>query len=139
MTIEVFAVCEAAEDQQGRLSLFGTYERISVSQLPLKLSGSTIVLRLRFESTEGGCHQGCLHCLGPDGYSVMEPIVCSCEISFPPGAVSATCNLLLSLPGLNLREYGEHSFDFYLEGELLAQLPLLIAEPAPRKMAEFSP
>ena len=131
MKIEVFTLCEAAEDQDGRLSLFGTYERISVPHLPFQLAVGTIALRLRFTFMETGIHSLCLRCVGPDGDSVMEPVGCSFDITSFPDTDSAACNLILPLPILTLQEAGEHSFDFYRENDLLAQLPLLVAGPAP--------
>jgi hypothetical protein len=126
MKIEVFALCDAAEDWQGRLSLFGTYERIGVPHLPVELTDATIALRLRFPLVEGGIHSFSLHCVDPDGRPAMEQVTCSLHINSFPDTGSAACNLIIRLPAVTVQEFGEHSFDFYLDGRMAGRLPVCI-------------
>jgi hypothetical protein len=128
LRIEMFALCDGAIEQQGRLSLLGTYEAIHVSRFPTLLPQATVVLRVRFWPAENREQSFRFMLTGADGQSIGELIEAKAALRPFCGERSAAYNLIFQLQDLRFEQPGEHSLDFYLNGKLEGRLPICVLE-----------
>ncbi|WP_407992464.1 DUF6941 family protein, partial [Pontiella sp.] len=66
MKIEVFALCDAATDNHGKLNILGTFDQIYAARVPVSHPACAIALRLRFDKMEEGVHSVKLQLVNPD-------------------------------------------------------------------------
>lgn len=126
LRIEMFALCDCAIEQQGRLSLLGTYEAIHVPSFPTLLPQATVVLRVRFWPAENREQSFRFMLSGADGQPIGELIEANAALRPFCGDRSAAYNLIFQLQDLQFEQPGEHSLDFYLNGKLEGRLPLCV-------------
>ena len=52
MNVELFVLCDAATDYQGKLNILGTFDAIRAKEMPVVYPLCTVALRMRFQKTE---------------------------------------------------------------------------------------
>jgi len=132
LRIEIFAMCESASDQNGRLSILGTFDSITGVQFPLILQQAAVVLRLRFWPLERRNHSVRLTTTDPDGREVMAPVEAAAALLPSPEDQSSAYNIIFHVRDLCLNSPGEHTVDFYLDGGLEGRLPFTVVQAPPR-------
>ena len=124
LRVEMFTLCEGATEQEGRLSLVGTYESISAACFPCVVPQITVVLRVRFWP-----HEGCLHAFrlvltSPDGNPLGVMLETMAALQSSHDHRSTACNLIARLQNMEIEAPGEHTFDFYVDDRLEGRLPV---------------
>jgi hypothetical protein len=56
MEIDIFAVCDFAQDVAGKLTVVGTFDTIFVPELPAVLPICSIAARVRLQKKDDGLH-----------------------------------------------------------------------------------
>jgi len=128
MQIEIFALCDAAIADLGKLSMLGAFDTIGVIKTPAVHPQCTIALRVRFEKIERGEHKVAVHFVDIDGRNVIPPAQGAITINFPEEQSSGSANLILNIQGLKLERIGEYSIDLAIDGQQKASLPLFVKE-----------
>ena len=128
MQIEIFALCDAATGDFGKLSLLGAFDTIWAQKAPAVYPQCSIALRSRFERVERGDHKVMVHFIDSDGKNVILPAEGPISINFPDEQGSSAANLILNLQGLKLEKFGEYSIDLAIDGLQKASLPLFVKE-----------
>ena len=128
MRIEIFALCDAAIADFGKLSMLGVFDTISVIKTPAVHSQCAIALRVRFERIEIGEHKVAVNFVDLDGKNVIAPIQGVIPINFPEEQSSVSANLILNIQGLKLERLGEYAIDLAIDGQQKASLPLFVKE-----------
>ena len=126
MRVEVFALCEHASDENGRLTILRSFDVVNGSVLPATIPDVVLAVRLKFWPSETGTHQIAVHFIDPDGVPLIEPVASAIVIQ--PQYEDRPCgyNLFIKFRELTCVTTGEHGFDFYLDGVLEARLPLYV-------------
>jgi hypothetical protein len=124
--IEVFVICEGAAEQNGRLSLVGTYEMIGVPVFPSVLPLITFAVRLRFWPAEGRRHSVRVEMTNPDGVCVVR--IGESPITLNPlnPDRSIAYNIIGHFKDVQFDEPGEYTVDFYLNGRMEGRLPFCV-------------
>lgn len=128
MQIEIFALCDAATADAGKLSMLGVFDTIWVTRAPAVHPQCTIVLRVRFNRIERGEHKVVVNFVDIDGKNVIPPAQGAIQISFPEEQSSGSANLIFNIQGLKLEKPGEYSIDLAVDGQQKASLPLFVKE-----------
>ncbi|MFH1442189.1 MAG: hypothetical protein ABIH18_09150 [Candidatus Omnitrophota bacterium] len=128
MRIEIFALCDAAIGDLGKLSMLGAFDTIGAVKIPVVYPQCTIALRVRFERIERGEHKVVVHFVDSDGKNVMPPAQGAITMNFSDEQSSAAANLILNIQGLKLEKFGEYSIDLAIDGQQKASLPLFVKE-----------
>jgi len=127
MITELFALCDAATDYQGKLNILGAFDTVWARQMPTVHPLCAVAIRLRFTRTEEGGHKVRINIVNGDGKGVVKPIEASINIQFKDGAPSSLAtNMILNLQGLKFEEFGEYSIDLAIDGRHDISLPLYI-------------
>jgi hypothetical protein len=128
MEVEVFAVCDAATDSNGKLNMLGAFDRIGGRQFPLVHPHCAIALRMRFDRIEEGNHRVKLSLIDADGSAVIPPIDGNIGIRFPETASSVCANMVLNMNGLKFEKPGPYSIELALDGRYEKSLPVNVVE-----------
>lgn len=131
MNLEVFVICDAATDSNGKLNILGAFDTISfANELPQPLAMSAIVVRVRFRRDEEGEHKFELDLLDSLGVPIVPSLKNTFRVGFPGSAPSSTVNFILNFQNVTFKQYGEHSIKLNIDGNLKASLPLFVKSPA---------
>ncbi len=128
MQIEIFALCDAATGDFGKLSMLGAFDTIWATKTPTVHPQCAIALRVRFERIERGEHKVVVNFIDIDGRNVIPQAQGAITINFSDDQSSGSANLILNIQGLKLDRYGEYSINLAIDSQQRASLPLFIKE-----------
>jgi hypothetical protein len=126
MKIEVFALCDAATADFGKLSILGAFDTIWVAKTPAMHPQCTIALRARFEKPEGPEHRFSVHFVDASGGNVIPPWKGNMTINFSDEQSSSSTNLILNIQGVKLEKIGTYSVDLFVNDQHQISLPLFV-------------
>lgn len=126
MTTEVFVLCDAATEAQGKLNILGTFDTIFTPTVPSSHPHCAIALRLRFSRIEAGKHRLALSIVDVDGKPVVPPIEGEMDVKFADDAPSSTANLVMNIDSLPVQKFGENAINLALDGRQIASLPIFV-------------
>jgi hypothetical protein len=131
LRVEMFTLCDGATEQDGRISLVGTYDSIYAADFPFALPQVTAVLRVRFWPQDGCLHAFRLVLTSPDGKSLGVLLDAMANLQPFNDDRSIACNLITRLQNVQIEGPGEHTFDFYIDDRLQGRLPVSICRMVP--------
>jgi len=129
MDIEIFTLCDFAQDLNGKLTIVGTFDTLYATQLPANHPNCHLAARIRFLGRENGKVPFGIRITSPDGEELMKPLQAEFHLSVNPGADSVTQNICLGIGGLPIKVYGKHVITLSVRGQDLRTLPLFVAKP----------
>lgn len=128
MKIEVFALCDAAVDYAGKLSLLGAFDGIFARETPVVHPQCAIALRVRVPRAEEGKHHLTINFIDADGRPVMPGVNANFEVRIPPERDSVSVNLVLNIHQLRFEAFGDHAVDLSIDDRPEASLPLVVVQ-----------
>lgn len=127
MNVELFVLCDAATDYQGKLNILGTFDAIRAKETPVVYPLCTVALRMRFLKTEEGEHKIRISIADEDGNAIIKPVEANINVQFKSTPLtSIATNLVLNLQRLQFPKCSEYSIDLAIDGRHEASLPLFI-------------
>lgn len=126
MRTEIFTICDAATEQQGKLNLLGSFDHLWSQQEPIEHAGCALALKMRFSKIEEGNHRVRITFGDEDGTLIMPPIEADVAVRVAPGESTALAHLILNMQQLKLPKFGEYSIDLAVDGREEASLPLYV-------------
>lgn len=114
MRIDVFSICDFAQDNNNKLTIVGTYNRILSRVFPLTYNQIMVALRLSFFPSEVGDKPFSCSILDPAGNAIAGPI--SGNINVGPVNELSTVSPILSFYNVVFNEAGHYSVSFNLDG-----------------------
>jgi hypothetical protein len=129
MELEIFTLCDAAADYQGRLSILGVFDTIFAVNLPSTHPHCSVALRLRLKKTEEGKHTLKLHIVDNDGQMITPEISGEFTVQLQENERQGTINLVLNLQGLTFNRYGEYAINLAIDSHELGSLPFWVRQP----------
>jgi len=127
MKVELLAICDAATDCQGRLSILGLFEGIAAPKTPVLRDRCSIVTRMRFSDEEVGSHQLAIRFRNSKGIQMIPEMKAKFAVKIPPNRKSIAVNLVLNLNQLKVPEFGEHDIALFLDDVFHSSIPLTVA------------
>ncbi len=128
MEIEIFTLCDYAQDMKGKLVLVGTFDTIFPKQYPCTHATCCIALRLRFSEDEQGQHKLKLRLIDSKGKEIINKIEGNIQVQTPVKGHHSTINFALQLNQLKFETAGKYAFELYIDDEWRSGLPLLLTE-----------
>jgi hypothetical protein len=126
MNVELFALCDAATDYNGKLNLLGAFDAIWSRTEPVVHPQCSVAVRIRFSRIEEGEHKVKINIIDADGKSVVKPFETSARIKFQKEMTSVAANMILNFHGLKFPVFGEYSIDLSVDAKHEASLPLYV-------------
>ncbi|MFA5866227.1 MAG: hypothetical protein WC975_16265 [Phycisphaerae bacterium] len=128
MNVEIFSLCDAATNDFGKINMLGAFDTLRVEKLPAVHPQCAIALRVRFRNIEQGQHKVTVSIVDEDGKNVIPPMQGGVNVVIPEGQSSVSINMLLTIQGLKIEKFGEHSIDLAIDGRQESSLPLFVTE-----------
>jgi len=128
MEIEIFTLCDFAQDNQSKLTVVGTFDAIYSKQFPAQHPACSIACRLRFGVKETGDHDFRLRLTDSDGTEVIQPIEGNIHIGNPPNGQFSSINIVVNFNQLQFTKPGRYSFELFIDGDWKSGLPLFLQQ-----------
>ena len=128
MKIEVFALCDAATDNRGKLNLLGTFDQIYAARVPVVHPACAIALRMRFDKMEEGVHPVKLQLVNPDGIPVFQAMEGEVHPRMGDDVGSVAVNLILNFQHVKFEEFADYQINLAIDGLAVASLPLRVRQ-----------
>jgi hypothetical protein len=74
MHVDIFTLCDFAQESGGKLTVVGAFDTVFARQFPAMHPFMCLAMRLRFYIHEEGNHPIKIEFAGPDGAEVVHPI-----------------------------------------------------------------
>ena len=126
MEIEIFTLCDFAQDNGGKLTIVGTFDGINVKQFPYTQPSFSVACRLRFAGKEAGAHDIRLTLIDADGTELINPIQGQLNVATPKNGQYSTINMVFNFNQMKFEKPGRNSFELYMDDEWTTGLPLFI-------------
>ncbi len=131
MKVEIFALCDAAVDYGGKLSLLGAFDGIFAREAPVQHPQCAIAIRLRVSRSEEGPHRLEFAIIDADGHRIVPPIGANFEVRLPPQRETMAINLVLNIHQLKFERFDDYAIDLSIDGRQEASLPLVVVQVPP--------
>lgn len=128
MKVEVFTLCDAAADYQGRLSILGIFNFFFAKDLPASHPHCAVALRLRLIKAEEGKHSLILHIVDEDGTLIIPALNGEFGVKLPENERAGTVNLVLNLQGLSFNHLGEYAINLVIDGQEIGSIPFWVKQ-----------
>jgi hypothetical protein len=128
MKIEIFSLCDAATDNQGKLNILGTFDQIYAAKMPVVHPACAIAMRLRFDKMEEGVHRVNLQLVNPDGIPVFRPMEGEVNPRMAEDVESVAVNLILNFQHIKFEAYADYQINLAIDDVGMAVLPLRVRE-----------
>lgn len=128
MKIEIFAICDAATDNHGKLNILGTFDQIYAIKMPVLHPACAIALRLRFDKMEEGMHKVNLSLVNPDGKPVFKPMDGEVNPRMGEDVGSVAVNMILNFQNIKFDVYDDYQINLTIDDIAMATLPLRVRE-----------
>lgn len=130
MDVEAFLVCDAANDQFGKLSLLGAFDAIISTSAPIVHPQFSVALRIRFKKSESANHPFRINIINEDGKSIFQkPFDGNVNVQINEAEESAVINLIVNLRDVRFEKFGRYSVDLTMDGKQRGSLPLFVKPP----------
>lgn len=130
MEIEIFTLCDFAQDSNSKLTIVGTFDSINTRQFPVQHPSCSIACRLRFGASETGTYNFKLRLTDSSGKEVIQPIEGNISIGEPPNGQLTSVNIVINFNQLKFEKPGRYSFELYIDGDWKSGLPLFLNQVA---------
>jgi hypothetical protein len=130
MEIEIFTLCDFAQDNNGKLTIVGTFDTLFTQQLPV-MQNCCVVVKMRLANSETGKHAVMLKFLAPDGRDVMPPPAFDIDHRPNPNADYNAIPLIVNFNPLKLDKAGKYAIEFFYDGEFQSGLKFTLVQGTP--------
>ena len=126
MKVEVFALCDAATDNHGKLNILGTFDQIYAAKTPVVHPACAIALRMRFDKIEEGAHRVKLQLVNPDGIPVFQAMEGAVNPRMGAEIGSVAVNLILNFQHVKFEAFADYQINLAVDEVAVASLPLRV-------------
>jgi hypothetical protein len=127
--IELFSFCDFAQENNGKLTVVGTFDTIIARHFPCVHPQLSVVIRIRFDLWEFASHTFRIETSDLNGDRCMEPIGGNIAVN-GIGNATAVSHLLFTISNLNFKTAGMISFALFIDDKELASIPLYVRKAA---------
>lgn len=136
MEIEIFTLCDYAQDNNGKLTIVGTFDTMNLPNFPIQSPPCFLALRIRVGKDQGNQHSLRIRCV--DEHNIELPQL-SVEGGFNvmpnPGSPYTGINVVLGMRPIQIERPGRLTFELYIDGEWVRAIPLTVIHFQPRLAA----
>jgi hypothetical protein len=123
--IELFSFCDFAQENNGKLTIVGTFDTIIARSFPCVHPQLSVVIRIRFDLWEFSQHKFMIETRDINGAMCMEPIQGALSVN-GVGNATAVSHLLFTISNLNFKNNSMINFVLFVDDKELAFIPLYV-------------
>ncbi|MDR2792036.1 MAG: hypothetical protein LBB61_00015 [Treponema sp.] len=125
MKIELFSFCDFAQENNGKLTVVGTFDTIIARMFPCIHPQLSVVIRIRFDLWEFSPHKFRIETRDLNGDMCMDPIQGALSVK-GVGNATAVSHLLFTISNLNFKNNGIINFVLFIDDKELTSIPLYV-------------
>ncbi|MDR1178417.1 MAG: hypothetical protein LBK64_06285 [Spirochaetaceae bacterium] len=125
MKVELFTLCDFAQENGGKLTIVGTFDTIIAREFPCVHPHLSIVIRIRYDLWEFGRHSFRIETRDLNGDMSIEPVSGHIEVK-GVGNASAVSHLVFSISNLRFQSSGVVNFVLYIDDKEMTSTPLYL-------------
>lgn len=125
MKVELFSFCDFAQENNGKLTIVGTFDTIIARHFPCIHPQLSVVIRIRFDLWEFAPHTFRIETTDLKGDICMEPISGNITVN-GIGNATAVSHLLFTISNLNFKTSSVIGFTLFIDDKELASIPLYV-------------
>jgi hypothetical protein len=125
MKVELFTLCDFAQENGGKLTVVGTFDTIIARDFPCVHPHLSIVIRIRYDLWEFGSHSFRIETRDLNGQMNIEPVSGNMEVK-GVGNASAVSHLVFSISNLQFKSSGVVNFVLYIDEKETNSIPLYL-------------
>lgn len=125
MDVEIFALCDFAQDVSGKLTIIGAFDTIFARELPVRHPLLCVALRMRFPVYQLGDHDICISLQNQDGDNVIPPFSGKLSVN-GIGNDSGLADLAVHLNGIQFEREERLRAQLTVDGTDMASVPLYV-------------
>src|SRR5687768_18562952 len=96
MEIEIFTLCDFAQDNSGKLIIVRTFDSIGSKVFPVRHPACSIACRLRFAKKEFGPHTATIRFIDQQNNELVQPLEAEIMVGEPKVGDHSTINLVIN-------------------------------------------
>jgi hypothetical protein len=123
--IEVFTLCDFAQESGGKLTVVGTFDTILTRTFPCVHTQLSVVIRLRFNINEFNEHTFRIETRDLDGEACTPPVSGSINVK-GAGNATAVSHLVFCINNLRFSASGVFNFILYIDDKEAGSIPLYV-------------
>ena len=128
MEIEIFTLCDFAQDNGGKLIIVGTFDSMQAKAFPVRHPACSIACRLRFSKKEHGPHTVAVRFTDHQNNELVQPLEAEIMVEEPTLSDHSTINLVINYNNIEFKNAGRYSFELSMDGEWKTGLPLQLSK-----------
>lgn len=117
MEVEIFTLCDYAQDMNGKLTIVGTFDVIGSPVFPYTHPHCAIASRLRFSDKEVGKHKGCITFKDQNNEVVVPNLEFDITVNRPDFNGHSTVNIVLNLANHQFKSPDKFAIELYIDDE----------------------
>jgi hypothetical protein len=125
MKIELFTLCDFAQENGGKLTIVGTFDTIISRNFPCVHPQLSVAIRIRFDLWEFAGHSFRIETRDLDGEMSIDTISGTLQVK-GAGNASAVSHLLFTVFNLRFKSSGVVNFILYIDDKELNSIPLYL-------------
>jgi hypothetical protein len=125
LKIELFTLCDFAQENMGKLTVVGTFDTIVAREFPCIHPFVAIVVRLRFDIWEFGRHDFRVETRDLDGENLIDPVSGTLEVR-GVGNATAVSHILFNVSKVRFKGPGVVGFSLLVDDKECTSIPLYI-------------
>ena len=130
MHLDYAFICDYAEARDKVNAIGIGFDRIFAPSLPARHRHFSVVLQLRFSSTETGNKPVDIHLIDADGLDVIPPINGNLDVKAPPpGLLAVSARMVMEFGNVEFKNYGSYSVKVNLQNTEIVSIPITVAQP----------
>jgi hypothetical protein len=127
MKIEIFTFCDFAQDNNGKLTIVGTFDTIIARSFPCVHPQLSVVIRIRFDIWEFKNHSFRIETRDLNGKMTMEAISGNMDVK-GIGNASTLSHLVFNISNLHFKDAAVINFVLFMDDKELGAAPLYIRQ-----------
>jgi len=125
MKIELFTLCDFAQENGGKLTIVGTFDTIVAREFPCVHPALSVVVRLRHDLWEFGRHRFRVETRDLDGDPIAAPVEGSLEVR-GVGNATAVSHIVFSVANVRFKAPGVAGWTLLIDEAEASTIPLYI-------------
>lgn len=128
MEIEIFTLCDFAQDNGGKLIIVGTFDSMGAKAFPVRHPSCSVACRFRFSKKEFGPHTITIRFIDEQNNELVQPLEAEIMVEEPKVGNHSTVNFVINYNNVEFKKPGRYSFELQLDGEWKAGLSLNLSK-----------
>lgn len=132
MEIEIFTLSDYAQDNSGKLTIVGTFDRINVGSFPTNSPPCALAMRMRVANSESGTHELRIRCVDENNVEIPNlNLAAGFNVLPNREADYSGINVVLGLAPMKLERPGSLNFELYIDNEWARAVRLNVVQRGP--------